>query len=241
MRVAIHQPNFCPWLGYFYKIRHADLFVLLDDVQFIKRGYIHRNYVKTPQGQRWIGLPVLTKGRYDQEIREVEINPTEPWRKQILGSLRHTYAQAPHATDVLDLLGEIFTGEPTSMAQLNEQLLRAICPLLGIHTPILRSSSLPGIAGQSTERLISICQAVGAEQYLSGSGGKNYQNEAQFAAAGIELQYSQFTSPRYPQLHGEFVPNLSVLDALFCVGAAAGDLLAACPPPQSVGRQKKAA
>lgn len=217
MRVAIHQPNFCPWLGFFEKVRQADQLVLLDDVQFIKRGFIQRNAIKTPQGRQWLGVPVITKGRYLQQIREVEINHENRWQEKAVQTLQHAYAGAPAFSTHFEALQQILQAEFDLLINLNCRLLDLFFEILAIDVPVIRASELPGVEGTGTERLIRICQAVGAKGYVSGSGGRNYQDEEAFEQAGVGLTYAEFEHPVYPQRFGPFVPNLSVLDYLFNV------------------------
>jgi hypothetical protein len=220
MRVTIHQPNFLPWLGFFAKASRADLLVLLDNVQFIKRGFIQRNYVKAPDDKRLIGVPVVTKGRYYQTIAETEINHDTQWQSKILGTLRHLYSKAPAFADRAPDIQCVLTRRYDRLVELNTELLTLAFRYLGVTTPVIRASELTGVEGMSTDRLIAICHAVSADEYLSGAGGRNYQDEAAFEAAGIRLVYSDFEHPVYPQLHGDFMPCLSVIDYLFNVPSA---------------------
>ena len=222
MRIAIHQPNFLPWLGFFHKASHCDLLVLLDDVQFVKRGFIHRNYIKSPTGKQWFGVPVLSKGRYFQQICETEINLEQRWQTKAVNALRHLYSSAPYFTELIGEFEAELRRPQTHLVELNCALLKIAFRHLGVTTPTVRASELEGVSGASTERLLSICEAVSATAYLSGAGGRNYQDEAEFQRRGIRLTYSTFSHPVYSQLHGDFTPNLSVIDYLFNVGAANG-------------------
>lgn len=217
MRVAIHQPNFLPWLGFFYKAEQADLLVLLDNVQFAKRGFIQRNYIKTNQGTQLIGVPIKTKGRYFQTIAETEIDNETPWQAKLIRTLGVNYAKAPEYAAVAPEIGTILARPCERLIDLNVELLQSAFHHLAIKTPTLLASELEGVEGQGTERLISICRAVGADEYVSGAGGKNYQDESAFHTAGIHLEYTHFEHPTYPQLNGEFAVNLSIVDYLFNV------------------------
>jgi hypothetical protein len=225
MRVAIHQPNFLPWLGYFYKLARCDLFVILDDAQFSKEGYINRTMIKTTSGKQWLSVPIRTKGRMDQRIGEAEIEQGRPWQRKNTETLRQAYAKAPHYAAYGETLEEILARPRTSLVQLNLELLGAMARFLGVETPVLRASEIQGVDGASTQRLVSICRSVGAAEYLSGQGGHNYQDEQLFQDAGIRLVYNDFVHPVYPQLHGEFQAGLSAIDLLFNVGEASRDVL----------------
>ncbi|MCP5105524.1 MAG: WbqC family protein [bacterium] len=213
--IGIHQPNFMPWLGYFYKMKKCDIFVLLDDVQFIRRGFTSRVKIKTPEGEKWISVAVKKKGRYSQTINEVEVENDFKWKKRVLGSLQACYGKTPYFKTYFPPLEEIFQKEHLFLADLNRELLIWLAGEMGIKTKILKSSQLEGITGQSTDRLVSICQALGAHRYLSGFGGQNYQEETAFNQKGIELTVYDFKHPVYPQMFGEFVPGLSAVDLLF--------------------------
>jgi len=217
MRVAIHQPNFLPWLGFFHKAASADLLVLLDDVQFIKRGFIQRNYVKAPEGKQLLGVPVITKGRFTQTIAETEINADERWQPKMIATLQRHYRKAAAFDARFKQIESVLAQPFDRLMDLNVSLLRCLLPMFGIETPLVFASELPGVTGASTQRLVSICQAVEGTEYLSGAGGKNYQEVELFEEAGLRLAYTEFGHPRYSQLHGDFVENLSAVDYLLNV------------------------
>jgi hypothetical protein len=227
MRVAIHQPNFLPWLGYFYKLARADIFVLLDDVQFIKEGFVHRNYIKTCQGKQWLGVPVCTKGRAGQPINKTEISYDKPWQRKAAATLLQQYARAIHVDQYVPAIQEILCRDHRLLVDLNVSLLEFVRVAMGLETPIVRSSDLKGVNGTATERLISICKAVGATEYMSGAGARSYQDEEMFRAGGINLLYSDFVHPTYPQPFGAFEPNLSAIDLVLNVGPKSRDVLLA--------------
>ncbi len=215
---AIHQPNFLPWLGFFYKWRQSDIFVLYDDVQFVRRGYTNRVKIKTQRGEAWITVPVKQKGNYHQTIGEIEIDREVNWKRKLLGTLTASYSRAPYFKRYIRRLEEILANDYILLAQLNTALLSWASAELKIEVPALEASSLPGISGASTERLVSVCRAVEAGHYLSGFGGQNYQEEELFVQQNIQLKVYDFKHPEYPQLWGEFIPGLSVLDLLFNCG-----------------------
>lgn len=223
--VAIHQPNFLPWLGYFYKMSKVDSFVFLDDVQYIRRGYTSRVKIKSQGGDIWLTVPVQKKGRYHQLVSEVELQPGDHWKKTILGTLQANYGKAPFFKTYYPILHEIIRKEYRLLAQLNIELIGWLAGELGIHTQWVSSSGVPGVSGVGTERLVTICQGVGANQYLSGFGGQNYQEEEIFNQPGIQLMVYDFQHPCYPQLWGEFIPGLSAVDLLFNCGPRSREIL----------------
>lgn len=215
MIVAIHQPNFLPWLGYFYKIAQCDVFVLLDNVQYTKNSFINRNKIKTSQGVMWLTVPVKTKGLFGQLIKDVEINNMVDWRKKHLGTLEANYRKARFFEPIFQGLKTIyFTDDWSKLCELNIRLLEWVLSLLELEKKLVRASNL-NVEGESTQLLINIVKKVGGNIYLSGFGGSKYQEEELFKREGIKLQYYEFSHPIYPQLWSDFVPNLSIIDLLF--------------------------
>lgn len=218
MIAAIHQPNFIPWIGYFYKMLKCRRFVFLDDVQYIRRGFTGRVKIKTPQGEKWLTVPVKKKGRYHQLVSEVELESGDIWKKKILGTLQSSYGKTPYFKTYFPEFETILQKDHRSLVELNIQLIQWLAQAFEINTPMVKSSELEGITGQSSERLVSICKAVGATRYLSGFGGQKYQEEEIFKANGIELVVYDFKHPEYTQLWGQFIPGLSAIDLLFNCG-----------------------
>jgi hypothetical protein len=218
MITAIHQPNFIPWIGYFYKMLKCQCFVFLDDVQYIRRGFTGRVKIKTPQGEKWLTVPVKKKGRYHQLVTEVELENGDIWKKKILGTLQSSYGKSPYFKTYFPVFETILQKNTHSLERLNVELIQWLAQSFEIKTPIVKSSRLEGITGQSSERLVSICKAVGTSQYLSGFGGQKYQEEKIFEENGIELVVYDFKHPEYHQLWGQFIPGLSAIDLLFNCG-----------------------
>lgn len=217
MIIGIHQPNFIPWIGYFYKINRCDLFVLLDDVQYTKNSLINRNKIKTSRGEQWVTMPVLHSGSFGQSINETRMVLFEKNHKKFIRALQMNYSKAPYFDEIMPLFSyNDFSCDLLSI--FNERLIHRVADYLEIHTPIRRSSELMGITGSSTERLISICKSLGADKYLAGFGSKNYQDDELFIQSGIEPVLSSFEYPNYNQLFGTFLANLSVVDVLMNVG-----------------------
>ena len=219
MIVAIHQPQYLPYLGFFHKLCSCDLFIALDDVQFQKNGLQNRNKIKTAQGWQWLTVPVLH--RADQKILEVRINPKVNWRNKHLNALKTNYSKAPFFEEFWPALSEVYATNHEDLSGLNMDLTKLLLQFLGVDKKIVCSSSL-NAEGERTQRLINLCREVGATTYLSGPGGKRYMDAEAFPAAGLKLEYQDFTFPeQYPQMFPQqgFVPYMSVLDTLFCCGA----------------------
>lgn len=222
---VILQPSYLPWLGYFAQLYQSDVFVVYDDVQFDKHGWRNRNRVKTAQGVHWLTVPVLTRNQQRRTNREVAIDNRQPWRKKHLATIRQSYAKSPYFTDYIGLFEEIYRQEWDRLLDLNLAIFTAINRALGIEREIQFASSL-GVTGEPVERLIEICRRVHADRFYEGSAGRNYIDAGQFAAAGITLDYQDYPHPIYPQLHGPFVPYLSIVDLLFNCGPASLEILA---------------
>lgn len=214
MIVAIHQPNFIPWLGYFYKIARADVFVMLDDVQYTKNSFINRNRIKTPQGELWLTLPVIHSGRFGQLINSVKIQNPDNIFKKIKKTITANYGKAPFFNEVFRIIETGFY--PTdSLAEINEAMIKQILNYLGIEKKLVRSSELDIKGAKSSKRLVEICKSLNADTYLAGFGSSNYQKDSLFLEKGIQPVVYDFKHPEYNQLWGEFVYNLSILDILF--------------------------
>lgn len=218
MRVTIHQPQFLPWLGYLDKIDQADLFIALDTVQFKKNEWQNRNRIRTSDGWQWLTVPVLH--RFGQSAGEVQINETVSWRMQHLRALEIHYAKAPFRDRYLPELRTIYKDSWTHLSALNMAVLRWMLESYGIHTPIRLASEWDSRVNP-TDRLIDLCQAVGAAGYLSGPGGEQYLDQTRFKSAGLQLDIQLFQHPVYQQAYDPFVPSLSAVDLLFCCGPEA--------------------
>jgi hypothetical protein len=210
--VSAHQPNFAPWLGFFDKALHSDVLVLLDTVQFIKRGYQNRARIKAASGPQWLTVPVITKGRYDQATMDVEIDETAAWRAVHRRTLQTSLARAPYRDELLEVVEPIYAQDDLHLlTELNMEIIRAVADRLGIATRLVLASELD-LEGSSTRLMVGLTKAVGGDVYLSGPTGRKYLEPELFDEAGLELRYHAFDVFEYPQLHGAFEPGLSCLD-----------------------------
>jgi hypothetical protein len=223
---AIHQPQYLPYLGFFHKVNQANVFVVMDDVQFQRRGVQHRNRIKTPSGPRWITVPVLrsarpqgSDGRSEQVTNDVLIDRNDAWQRRHLTALRLSYARSPFFERYWDPLEDLLDRPWERLVDLNNATTRWSMDAMGIATPSLLMSSLD-VEGAASELLVNICSAIGADRYISGPGGKRYIDQDLFEAAGIEVLWQEFESPQYiqPFPQAGFAPDLSVVDALFSCG-----------------------
>ncbi len=222
MRVTIHQPQFLPWLGYLDKIDQADLFVVLDNVQFKKNEWQNRNRIRTAQGWQWITVPVLH--RFGQRVNEVEINGTTNWRAQHLRALEIHYARARYGDRYVKELRDLYETPWTNLSDLNLAVLRWLMEAFQITTPVRLASGYE-LRNDPTDRLVDICRAVGAQTYLCGPGAEAYMDKPRFLASGVTLEMQYFHHPAYNQCYDPFMPSLSALDLLCCHGPEAGTIL----------------
>lgn len=211
--VAVHQPNYLPWLGYFQKIAASDVFVFLDDVEYTSNSWINRNKIKTPDGWTWLTVPVHGSSEL---ITDVEI-ADDRWRDTHQKSLQASYGGTDHYNAVVDIFDETYARSWESLCELNIHLVRSIADRLGLECRFVRSSSMD-VDAAKTERIVRLCSALDADRYRSGTGARSYLEPAAFEAAGIDLSFQSVEYPRYEQRFDEFVPNLSVVDPLFNLG-----------------------
>jgi hypothetical protein len=206
-------------------MHRSDVFVLYDDVQFDKHSWRNRNRIKTPQGLLWLTVPVRTTGRNRPSNRDIEIDNRQDWRRKHLSTLRQTYARAPYFGDLILSFEVLYSKHYRFLLDLNVEALGSVTTLLGLRR-VIRFSSEFGIQGEPVERLIQLCRAVGADCFYEGASGRDYIDQRLFDQAGICLRYQDYQHPVYPQLHGDFIPYLSVVDLLFNCGPRSLEVLA---------------
>ena len=231
MIVAAHQPNFMPWLGYFDKMRKADLFVSVDHVQMERQSYQTRTSINTGEGARLITVPVV-QGSRAERIADKKIDESRTgrfhWSRKTLLTLKYAYQAAPHFRAHEPGLAEILQSRCSGLAELNHRLIDYCRGALDIRTPMIRSSQLK-IAGAKSEMVLNMCREVGADVYLAGAGAsKSYLDVAAFERAGIRVEWQAFEHPRYVQHpdRGAFVEKLSALDLIFNCGPRGADFFA---------------
>jgi len=223
--LSTNQPYFAPFPGFFYKAYRSDIFVILDDVQFPQgTTWVTRNRFKNDQGTLWMTIPVWKKGLGLQNIDEVRIYHEGRWAKKHLASLRNAYARAPYFADHLNFLEGLFSEKFEKLIDLNLAVIRYLMDHLQIETQIELLSEL-GIEAKGDQRLVELCKKLNATSFLAQSGAKKYLDASLFRKAGIQLEFFSPPAPVYPQLWGDFLPNLSALDILFNCGPKAHDIL----------------
>lgn len=216
--LASHQPDFFPYMGYFYKMFQSDLFVFSDNVQYSKSGRHNYNDILTGNGRFRMTLPI---NRRVANLNEIEIAASGHWCLSVLKTLRMEYHRAAHFNDAYTVLEGLLLQAPgcSNLAEFNLSCLMHLAELFGLtkDREFLNSSDLY-LENRKDARIIEMCQAVGADVYYSGPGAKDYHIEEDYAKAGIRLVYSDYQSEPYPQIHGGWEENLSVIDYVMNCG-----------------------
>jgi WbqC-like protein family len=217
MKVAIHQPQYFPYGGFFHKLSLSDLYVIMDDAQYDKR-FTNRNRIISPNGPIWITVPINKKQKFAPNY-EVEINNSIPWRELHWKKLQLAYCNSKYFHLYETEFEALYQKEWRLLFDLDFETLRQTISWLGLRTKIVLESEL-GICAKSTERLVQVCKAVGAETYVAGSGSKSYLDESLFRKNGLKVEYQSWVPTSYPQhlTKGLFFPNLSIVDLLANLG-----------------------
>jgi hypothetical protein len=229
MIVAIHQPHFLPWLGYLQRMAEADLFVLLDHVQFERRNYQNRTRIRINGEARWLTVPVIQHSQKERIVdKQVDNRDTgaRAWGACHAATLRHAYRQAPYLGRYAPALQRLLEARWERLVEINQAGLDLLREAFGIHTPLVRSSEL-AVEGAKGGLILNLCRALGADTLLAGLGGsRGYLDLEAFARCGVRVVYQQFRHPQYPQCgDAPFLPGLSSLDLLLNCGPRSRDLL----------------
>lgn len=225
-KVAILQSNYIPWKGYFDQINSVDTFVLYDCVQFTRRDWRNRNKIKTSKGLHWLTIPVQTKGNYFQRISETLISG-EAWAQEHFLSLKHHYSNTSYFKSYEAELKEMYAEAAgiRELSRVNHLFMSRICKWLEIKTPLLWADDFELAEGKS-ERLLSICEQLNADVYISGPAAKNYLDESLFNKNGLKVEWADYSGYKeYRQLHPPFEDAVSILDLLFNEGPKAHDFM----------------
>jgi len=217
--VVIHQPDFAPYLGFFHRFLRADLYIVLDHVQFVNgtaNSWTHRDKIKTPNGEQWLTL-ATRKAPRDTAINAIELSTTVDWATSNLNLLAQNYRKAPFYAEVMAQVERLYQEPPALMADFNLRVISWLMGCFDVVRPMVRSSTLDP-QGQKNELLIDLLKKTNGTRYISGTGARGYMNEALFVEAGIAVDWQVFHHPVYPQMHGHFIPYLSAIDILMNCG-----------------------
>ncbi|WP_285758291.1 WbqC family protein [Nocardiopsis ansamitocini] len=226
----MHQPHYLPWLGLLDKIDRCDLFIVLDHVQFERKGWQHRNYVASKNGPLLLTVPVIQRSR-DERIMDKSINNDSDWREKHRRTLvEHCYRSAPFHGDFGEAFADVYTTEWKNLVDLSLTTTRFVLDAFDIATPVMRSSELGEFPGQKSELLAQISTKVGATTMLSGDGAKGYVDPAVFEHHGVAVEWQNFNHPEYHQANRHnraFLPRMAALDLLFNAGPEGMELVRA--------------
>jgi hypothetical protein len=225
MIVTIHQPEHLPWLGFFHKLAQADCLIVLDTVQYRRRYFQNRNRIRTSTGSQWLTVPLQAGPRDMTRICDVRIaRDDHRWLRKNLAAIQANCGHAPHFADHWPAFRAAYEAPPEYLADYNVRLIRFLMAALDIDRPLISASEL-NAGGRKGDLMLALCRAVGATHYHSGISGRDYLDQAAFAAAGIKLTYQEFHHPIYPQVYEPFEPCMSALDLVFNCGPQSGHIL----------------
>lgn len=219
MKIIITQSNYIPWKGYFDNIQQADVLVIFDDMQYTRRDWRNRNYIKTPQGLQWLTIPVDVKGKYFQKINETKISD-KAWANDHLKQLKQNYSKSTFFKEQILWVESLYETVSTKdyLTEVNTYFIQEICNFLNIKTKIIDSRQFE-LQEDKTGRLVDVCKALHATEYLTGPAAKSYMDESQFEKENIKLTYLSYEGyPEYPQLYPPFQHGVSILDVIFNCG-----------------------
>ncbi|NPE27882.1 WbqC family protein [Methanococcoides sp. SA1] len=214
--IAIHQPNYLPYLGFFDKMKKADLFIIYDDAQFNSRDFQQRNKIRTSINWNWLNVPIIKEKK---SINKIKIRSDENWNKKHFNSIRANYSKASYYSEYCRIFEQIYENNYEYLVDLNMDIIKAMCKCFNINTEIRLSSEF-NIKSKSTRKLIELVSACDGDTYLSGSGGNNYMDTSMFIESHINLIYQDFIPPVYSQRYPGFISNLSAIDYLFNEGSS---------------------
>lgn len=216
-KVIITQSNYIPWKGYFSTMREATHLVLYDHAQYTKRDWRNRNKIITPNGPKWLSIPVSVKGKYYQKINETEVNNLN-WAKNHWNLIKINYKNSPYFNTYSPIFEELYSNPSTNLSEINRSFIEAIIKILGIDIEISYSSEYSMQEGK-TKALVNICKELNAEKYFTGPAAKNYMDENLFTHNNIEIEYYNFSGyPEYKQQWDGFDHAVSILDMFFNLG-----------------------
>lgn len=214
--IAIHQPGYMPWVGYFHKMMSCDTFVFLDDVQYERGGWQNRNKIRTSEGYVWITVP--TKSTMGDVINQVKIDNTKRWMKKHKMAIEVNYSKSNFFKEYWSYFESIYEKKFDLLIDIDMEIIKIFIKLLKIDTKMIFSSELK-ITTKNSDRILDICKRLDADVYVSGALGTNYLNLDDFERQGISVKFQHVQHPVYQQRFEPFMPNMSALDLFFNEGA----------------------
>jgi hypothetical protein len=225
--IAIAQPTFLGWAGWFDIADQVDCLILLDDVVFSKQSWQQRNRIRTREGLSYLTVPVRTAGRLGQLIVDAELTGTQ-FVEKIIRTVSQNYSRAAHCANLFPEFCEILAQGAASgrLCELNCSLIEWFLSRLDVRTPVVRSSKL-GVEGKRGAYVAKLCEAMGASRYLSPAGAEEYltEDQAEFSSRSVRVELHVYEHPVYTQCFEPFIPFASVLDLLLNEGAEAAAII----------------
>lgn len=218
MKVVISQPMFFPWIGFFEQIKLCDIYVHYNDVQYSKGGFTNRVQIKSPEGVKWLTVP-LKNLHLGQRIDQVEINNQLDWRTIHFDLLKRCYGSAPHYAEMIRLTESVYSQDCKLLYDLSQATLKTICDYFDFsaNKKFFNIKEL-NVDGSSSLRVLDTALKLEAETYITGHGASKYLDHGIFEKAGVSVDYMDYKKTPYPQLYGEFTPYVSILDLIANVG-----------------------
>lgn len=217
-KVIITQSNYIPWKGYFSYMRKATHFVVYDDMQYTKRDWRNRNKLVTPQGIKWLSIPIDVKGKFSQKINEAKVADLN-WGRDHWNFIETNYRNAPHFKKYAEVFKPLYLNSKSEyLTDINLAFIKEILQLLNINIEIIKSSEFE-LFGDKTEKLVNICKVLNATEYYTGPAAKEYMDELKFLENNVKVEYYSLEGyPAYKQLYGEFDHYVSIIDMFFNIG-----------------------
>lgn len=224
MRIAIMQPGYLPWLGFFELMQKCDIFVLLDDVQYTKKDWRNRNRIRTKDGWIWLSVPVLTKNKHFQLINEAKINNSVDWKRKHLKAIEINYHKARYFKNYFSDLEKLYAYNWEYLVDLDVEIINWIAKELSIKTPTIKSSSF-NRDGKKEDKIINICKKLGARELYDSKAAQNIFNIEKFLQNDIKVEFQDYRHPTYKQIYEPFIPYMSVVDLFFQYGPESLNIL----------------
>ena len=225
-KLMIRQPGYLPNVGFFKKIQSSDIFIFLDDAQFVKDRFDNRNKIRTKINFQWLTVP-LKRPVFKKNLNQVQIDNEQKWANYHLEKLNESYEKCEYFTSYWNDISKILIKKYNKLIDLNMNLIDFFCNELKIFTPCFFSSSFP-TEKTSTAKLVHLCKSVDADCYVSGISGHEYLDEKIFSENNLRLIYENFVHPIYPQIHGDFLENMSIIDLIMNTGDLSKKILLEC-------------
>ena len=225
MILTAHQPSYLPWLGLFAKMKKSDVFVYFDNVSYSKRDWSSRNKIRNEKSWLWLTVPVLTKDKKGQLFTEVKIDNTQEWARKHWSKISLNYSKAPFFSLYENFFRDVYNTEWNYLSELDEYITKYLMKILGIKTKFVKASTSLHLEGKKSSLVLDMCKKMNASTIIFGGEGKNFAQVEDFELAGIKPIFQEYEHPVYPQIHGEFISHMSIIDLLFNCGPKSLNIL----------------